>query len=1535
MYAQFEAALAELEEGNQRIFELNQQRNSLSSQHKHCREQEALFCVGKITCDYHLWDLWKIFVDEERDLRSIEGSIDGHFCVQDEDGYYTANGTLWHFRDTSVPYMTSFISQKVRVDTAEVNYDDHRPECERRWITLDEKTDVCDALQLSLERAACSHASAIRDVQNTYAQAWNFALFSYNTTVHEVKLQEIDRINEWSTLTVVECLLHRTSERNGRPCEESTNEITEEVASCEQNRTNLNTTWLHLTYPVVTGCLQPCPDRHQVVGRCWPDAPSWPCQGQYINEEYASLPAVPMPVFSETNSHCNPRPDCESCTGIGDVPDVHLCTSQWSLTNYELCSCETVTPAPPAPPPTNEQDPLAVCPAGWEQKGGAGADIGGCGLQSCGERYDLTSEAACATRCEEHSTCVGFSYAPMNGDRNHPGVTACTIYNSDVPTGTWTGTQGIATQVFCGREVEVECGELPQLMHAAWVSTLNGMHHYRCEEGFSFDRTAQAQALTFDVECLADGRWTEPHICLPIDDCVGHSCGAFGTCSDMHMDYTCQCVDGYELATTDNGEKVCGNIDDCDGHLCGAAGVCVDLVSTYECHCQDGWQEVTMEITDVKTCEKVECGDAPQIDNVLSTTSDIWSTTSPMSGIFPWTRGKAVFEDVVEYTCAPGYTTNGMANGIRTFSIVCQADGTYTDPQQCIPISCGAPEPAGGGTPISDEVLHFGETVEYSCPVGHGPDLFQRLCLPTGQLSPAIACEPKLCPPPPALRFAAPPTGGNYFFGQTAEYSCLEGYSLTNAGQSGQVFEVECLANGWDISTIGCVPVQCEVTPDETHARSDRWFISYPGLGITQVLCADGYTVDGSADGAIQVLATCSHTGVAELASCRMVTCSGEELEEAPHSDVAIQDHPLGSSATYTCHDGHAVALTFAATFEVQCLRTGFFSALSTCRNINDCEGHSCGSNGHCVDGINDYTCVCEEGFEEVLSASGEKECGNIDDCGPNACGPQGACHDLVNAYACECEHGYELHGTGVDQICEAVICPAPDLENLAEPVPEMQFPDSLVVACAEGYSAGSSGGKSMSAFPVECSADGTHTSRGTTPLPECRPKVCGQPPDVGAEHVEMREYFYGEQVVSICEGGDVTIIHVCAANGQFQVESSSEYYTCHNVCDPSNIGPAGSSLTAPPIDQLPVHHPGSVEFTCPEGSTPLESGEPGHPVELACRANGQFEPLPTGVSHCREVVCERPQVPTNWEWINPQGDFHTGLPCFLRCMDGYQSSQAGSDGTYQITCNADGSTDGMPTPCVAATFSITGHARNAVNPTITIPGAVVTISGLNEPIIADARGYYSFAVPAGQYHYTATAGGFITVENGAVHVTGPAVFDIIMSPVLAATDWRVVLEWSDTPRDLDSHLVFHGNTYRCPEIYYGNSRTECNGVEVSLDWDEMWGHGPETVTIASLGQCQPGMDWSGYWYCKYVYKVKNWTAYEWRMTEGWVESEAKVRLFNGDRLVREFKVNDGHGYQASHGGYDDSHAETDYYWSVFSLDADGTVAECSNSNCE
>lgn len=468
--------------------------------------------------------------------------------------------------------------------------------------------------------------------------------------------------------------------------------------------------------------------------------------------------------------------------------------------------------------------------------------------------------------------------------------------------------------------------------------------------------------------------------------------------------------------------------------------------------------------------------------------------------------------------------------------------------------------------------------------------------------------------------------------------------------------------------------------------------------------------------------------------------------------------------------------------------------------------------------------------------------------------------------------------------------------------------------------------------FQVECSADGIITSGGSTELPQCTPTVCGLPPDVGAETVEEREYVYSEIATSICHGGDVIITHVCGPDGQFHV--TSEYSTCRNPCH-DLAGPDGASLTS---GSLPCAHPDSLEFTCPDGFTPLESGEIGYPISQMCQANGQFEPLPAGVSHCRPVVCNRPTAPVNWEWVFPDGEFNFNTEARLRCTDGYESDQVGGDLTFPVTCNADASISAMPSPCTSATFVVTGVSKNAVTATMRIPGVVITFSD-GYTVTGDASGHHTFRLPAGTHHYTATdpSGRYIPVDNGVVTITGPGTHDVVMSPVLAANSWRVVLEWTDAPRDLDSHLIFIGHeswtpwSAYCPQLYYGNPRATCNGVETSLDWDEMWGHGPETVTLEGVNNCQEGSLTT----CKWVYKVKNWTGFSWREDVGWVRSEARVRLFNGNEMVREFLVNSDHGYKATHGRYDASFGESDYYWSVFSLDWAGNLIECSDASCE
>lgn len=1211
VFALFERALQALQEGNEEIHQLNQDERAISTQHKTCRDVEDTKCHEKVDCDYHLYDLWHGFIDAESDIRSLERRIDGHFCAVDPNvplgsvGHWTANGTQMVFRREAEEVTHGFARLWGIVRDGEEAYDTHVPICEERFRGLDQQTAQCDSRQNSLEMTACQHATEINRVRSEFNCAWQNAVISYTETEAHVRIMEIDRIREWRHLSTVECLLARTTERNGRPCEESTDEATEEIAHCEaewrtEQVTNEIAEWL-ITFPCEMrvcgvdgsigigphlnddgstnpGCSGPlvcpafppdCADRDHVVGRCYPKDIETPCSAGFIAQEYSGLPLVPQADFHNENSHCNQRPDCQMC----NLPEIQDCSL--------VLPPVTVAPVTAAPEP-------------------------------------VTTTAAPAP----------------------------------------------------------QCGPLPALTNAVWTESGDSLL-YQCEEGFSFHLSPAIR----EVECLPDGTHSPVRICLPIDDCMGHTCGAFGSCSDLHMDYTCQCLDGYEINELEGGEKICGNVDDCQGHTCGEAGICVDGVEDYTCNCDEGWEQVVMA-DNSKQCDRKECGEVPEVANLALT---------------PWNGGKAVFQDVIQYNCASGYSTTGTLEGDIAFSVNCQASATFTDVSECLPISCGAPEPAGSATPVSTDSLHFGQAVEYQCPVGYGPDSYGRTCESNGQLSPPMACEPRLCGSQPRFVMSTTTSASSfYFFGQTAEYSCNAGYSTDTSNPEARAFSVECLATGWETGVTGCLPVTCDFQPDETHYASAASTLHYGDINM--VSCAEGHTGDGTAWGLTEMFVTCDAQGNHDAQSCRPVTCAASNLHIALHAQTDVRDIQLGESATYTCDTGFAVADTSAATFEVRCLRDGSFSAMSTCRNIDDCVGHSCGSNGRCVDGISDYSCACEDGFEETQSDSGEKQCGNINDCGPSQCGSNGMCHDLTNGFQCECDSGYEVRdgdSANSDRVCLPVACPIPSMDGVVAGATSLLFPQSLFIECTEGFTTAVS---EDSSFQVDCAADGQLTSpaRGleyvgcyvddgsrdlqdgpmrygytsetcyaacsgynyfalqnngwcvcgnaygtesqyrsvgdnecggncagddqlcgagwrnavystglsassaSQVLPQCTAVSCGQAPAVahavdlptqGAAHI----FTFNEVAQYRCQGGEVEITYQCQANGQFSV--TSQFSTCQNTCGAPSIPDHAHR-----VDGVgDVVHPMSASWACEPGFTHLAGGvAPGRQVEPA-----------------------------------------------------------------------------------------------------------------------------------------------------------------------------------------------------------------------------------------------------------------------------------------------------------------------------------------------
>lgn len=76
-----------------------------------------------------------------------------------------------------------------------------------------------------------------------------------------------------------------------------------------------------------------------------------------------------------------------------------------------------------------------------------------------------------------------------------------------------------------------------------------------------------------------------------------------------------------------------------------------------------------------------------------------------------------------------------------------------------------------------------------------------------------------------------------------------------------------------------------------------------------------------------------------------------------------------------------------------------FFTGLSCETNINDCQSSPC-HHGECIDGENNFTCLCHPGYTGYLCQT------QINECESNPCQFGGYCQDLIDGYHCICKPG-------------------------------------------------------------------------------------------------------------------------------------------------------------------------------------------------------------------------------------------------------------------------------------------------------------------------------------------------------------------------------------------------------------------------------------------------------------------------------------------------------------------------------------------------
>lgn len=135
------------------------------------------------------------------------------------------------------------------------------------------------------------------------------------------------------------------------------------------------------------------------------------------------------------------------------------------------------------------------------------------------------------------------------------------------------------------------------------------------------------------------------------------------------------------------------------------------------------------------------------------------------------------------------------------------------------------------------------------------------------------------------------------------------------------------------------------------------------------------------------------------------------------------------------------------------------------------------------------------------------------------------------------------------------------------------------------------------------------------------------------------------------------------------------------------------------------------------------------------------------------------------------------------------------------------------------------------------VPNAELEFRGVGGSVTTvqtDGNGNYAAALEPGNYTVQVNCPGFVTEQFDVVVNQQETTQDLTISPLLAEGEIRIVLEWGESPRDLDSHL--RGSTDTGDNVatsYYNKVSIGSDGtVDAELDVDDISSFGPETTTI-------------------------------------------------------------------------------------------------------
>jgi hypothetical protein len=987
----------------------------------------------------------------------------------------------------------------------------------------------------------------------------------------------------------------------------------------------------------------------------------------------------------------------------------------------------------------------------------------------------------------------------------------------------------------------VECGNVPSVNHASPSTTsavFNESVRYDCETGHTVDGTADGDR-GFTVTCQVTGLFGEPQSCSPI------SCGEPDTIANGNRP-------SGNLVYEDKLTYTCFNGFTLDGEKDGA----VDF--TVECH-EDG------KLDGMKQCVPKICGEPQKEINILyASLKD---------------EGNVRYPQNTEIICRDGYTVGGDAGGATTFIVKCTAAGEFerVDERKCQPVKCGAAPPKMPNATLSEIRTPDTEPAQpgLSRSIWYDLEIVDKI--------------PNLYKKGPNTIDVVPnidyPSSGGKLSGMTEKNDFVMRFSgALNIKQGGE-YKFELTSDDGSNLYINGKKV---IGHDGLHGMDPKKGTVSLNEG-PQALKVEHFEKGGGAGIVLKWKGP----------------DSGNSWEVIPTSALETKGGHLNyeEKAIYKCNPGFTTGGEFNAptTYKVECLPNGELSAPSDemlCRNVNDCEQHTCGPKGECIDLVGPapaYTCECDFGFEIQTSSNGEKRCGNKDDCQGKDCGV-GVCKDLIGDYTCTCPSpGYYIGEKDGSKTCIPVRCEedTPSVSNgrlLSSHSGAVDFPSTLRYKCDKGYSIDGTVSESSRNFQSQCKGDGQLFG-----MMSCQKISCGTPHVVPYTNLIIpgsprRSVEYDDKAKYECMEG-YTLGGQVGGQTSFEVTCKDDgVLTDPEVCEAVKCGPAPRVQDSRPGIAGDVFYGQELIYRCDLGHTLDGTPQGATEFHRQCLTDGSFSDLEI-TDPCQPVSPGNAPTVANADLTEYAGNTVESTPVQVfypngveyRCKPGYSTNGMPS-GPTKITArvNSIGNfAPALPSGCQRIVFYIRGRVKSARNGG-PLSGVKVTVEGTSISATT-SWGFFTLSnIPAGTVKLVYEKSGMIKTEKelsitGNVNSGGDS--DINMSPAMRTDQWRAVVKWNRRPSDIDTYTTFASGT---PACWY-NTRKYAVGMTAQLEVDRTQGYGPETMFLSNVGRC-----WASERTCTIQYWIQDYGRTGSVLREG-----AEVTLYNGDRVAGTWKIGD------------------------------------------